>query len=330
MDRNFINLLRCPKTGQSLFLAGEATEQNNIQSGWLKTGDGKYQYPIVNGIPRFVVDSNYADNFGMQWNKFSKTQLDSYSGLLISSDRFWMATGWSENELEGQYVLDVGCGAGRFAEIALKAGAKVVALDYSLAVDACYKNLKNYKNLNVIQANVYELPFAQCSFKYVYSLGVLQHTPEVRKTFVALSNMVAPKGSLCVDFYEKSLANSLIPKAYYFFRPISKRLPKLWLFKCLEKNVPKMLKISVAVSKVPIIGFLLTRLIPVANYVGIYNFTEQQHIEWALLDTFDNLAPQYDQPQKTKVVKKWFTENNYEQIKALKANLTVVRGKKKT
>ena len=37
---------------------------------------------------------------------------------------------------EGKWVLDAGCGMGRFAEIALKIGAQVVALDYSNAVDA--------------------------------------------------------------------------------------------------------------------------------------------------------------------------------------------------
>jgi hypothetical protein len=71
-----------------------------------------------------VPESNYADNFGMQWNHFRQTQLDSYSGLPNSSDRFWLATHWSPVSLKDQWVLDVGCGAGRFAEVALNARAK--------------------------------------------------------------------------------------------------------------------------------------------------------------------------------------------------------------
>ena len=61
--------------------------------------------------------------------------MDSYSGQSISSDRFWMATGWTKEEVEGKWILDVGCGSGRFAEVALEAGAKVIAIDYSSAVD---------------------------------------------------------------------------------------------------------------------------------------------------------------------------------------------------
>ena len=83
-------------------------------------------------------------------------------------------------------VLDVGCGAGRFAEIALRTGAKVVALDYSTAVDACYANLGHHENLEVVQGDVYALPFVGRSFPFVYSLGVLQHTPDVRTAFAAL------------------------------------------------------------------------------------------------------------------------------------------------
>jgi uncharacterized protein YbaR (Trm112 family) len=158
MNFDLLKLLRCPKSGQRLSL-----HENDL----LISEDGQNQYPIRDGIPRFVPQVNYADNFGLQWNLFSKTQLDSHSGQPISANRFWKATGWTKNDLSDQWVLDVGCGAGRFAEVALNAGAKVVALDYSSAVDACYANLKHHPNLHVIQGDIYALPFAPKSFPFV-------------------------------------------------------------------------------------------------------------------------------------------------------------------
>ena len=42
------------------------------------------QFPIVQGIPRFVSSENYAAAFGDQWNRFPRTQLDSHTGLPIT------------------------------------------------------------------------------------------------------------------------------------------------------------------------------------------------------------------------------------------------------
>jgi len=185
MKSELLEKLRCPVSRLPL----------RVDDGELVSEDGRHRYPIRNGIPRFVPESNYADNFGMQWNHFSKTQLDSHSGHPISADRFWKATGWQPEQIKDHWVLDVGCGAGRFAEVALSAGAKVVALDYSSAVDAsCYANLQHHPNLHVVQGDIYALPFAPESFPFVYSLGVLQHTPDVAKAFAALPPMVAGGG----------------------------------------------------------------------------------------------------------------------------------------
>ena len=72
----------------------------------------------------------------------------------------------------------------------LEAGAIVVAADYSTSVDACYENLKHHENLYIIQANIYELPFKDNSFDYIYSLGVLQHTPDVKGAFFSLPRLL--------------------------------------------------------------------------------------------------------------------------------------------
>jgi len=325
MKFELIDLLRCPKSGQRFLLDAEAS-QDEILSGSLVTVDQKYRYPIRNGIPRFVPESNYADNFGMQWNHFAKTQMDSYSGQPITENRFFEATAWSKEDLKGQWVLDVGCGSGRFAEVALKAGANVVALDYSSAVDACYFNLKAFPNLHVVQGDIYDLPFQTESFTFVYSLGVLQHTPDVKKAFEALPPMVKSGGRLCVDYYEKSLKSILFPK--YWLRPITKRMPQTTLFSFLQKAVPVLLAVSRFLGKVPGIGHLLKRLVPVANFYGLLSLDEKQQREWSLLDTFDWLAPKYDQPQTATTVRRWMEEANMKEIKVIKAGHLVANGRK--
>lgn len=326
MQKELIEILCCPQSGQRLSLENPAYRDNDIYSGWLVSENGKYRYPIKNFIPRFVPESNYADNFGMQWNEFRQTQLDSYSGHPISATRFWKATGWRPDELEGKWLLDAGCGAGRFAEIALQAGAKVVALDYSTAVDACYSNLKKYSNLYVVQGDIYTLPFVRKFFPFVYSLGVLQHTPDVEKSFLSLPPMVAQGGKLCADFYWKRFRTMLHAK--YLFRPISKRIPKQKLFVFLQQAMPILLKVSRMLGAVPLIGVALKRLIPIADYTGIYPLTEKQIKEWALLDTFDMLAPEYDNPKTMSTVKTWFESIEFINVEIFHAGHLVGRGER--
>ena len=200
MHTELLEILRCPQTGRRLVLEQPEYRGERIHSGWLVSEGGEHRYAIRDFIPRFVPASNYADNFGMQWNTFCRTQLDSYSGHPISANRLWKATGWHPEDIAGQWVLDAGCGAGRFAGVALQAGAKVIALDYSSAVDACYANLKHHPNLHVVQGDIYALPFVRDFFPFVYSLGVLQHTPDVAKAFAALPPMVA-RGGGCVSTF---------------------------------------------------------------------------------------------------------------------------------
>jgi SAM-dependent methyltransferase len=299
-----LELLRCPKTGQTLHLEGASDSSLDVDEGYLVSEDSQHRYPVLKGIPRFVPKSNYADNFGMQWNHFRQTQLDSHSGLSISTDRFWQATGWSPELMNGQWVLDAGCGAGRFAEVALMAGAKVVALDFSSAVDACYANLKHHPNLHVVQGDIYALPFASATFPFVYSLGVLQHTPEVAKAFAALPPMLQSGGRLCADFYWKRFRTMLHAK--YLFRPFTRRMAQPKLFSLLERWVPTLLAMSQALARIPFIGRVLQRVVPVADYTGRFPLNAQQLKEWALLDTFDMLAPTYDNPQSAATVQQWF------------------------
>lgn len=326
MKTELLELLRCPKSGQRLALENSESSADDIKDGCLVSEDGQYRYPVRDGIPRFVPETNYADNFGMQWNHFRQTQLDSCSGHPISSERFWKATGWSPDKLKDQWVLDAGCGAGRFAEVALNAGAKVVALDYSSAVDACHANLKHHPNLDVVQGDIYALPFAPGKFPFVYSLGVLQHTPDVAGAFASLPPMVRAGGSLCVDYYGKTWKSWLLPK--YWLRPLTKRMPRTDLFAFLRKAVPVLLPVSRLFGAIPLLGGLLRRVVPVANYYGILPLDDKQQEEWSLLDTFDWLSPAYDSPQTAATARSWMEAAGMKEIEVFNAGHLVARGSK--
>jgi len=300
--------------------------QGEIVSGELITPDGEKRYPIENHIPRFISLDNYAQGFGFQWNKFRKTQLDSYTGIPLSRDRLFESSGWTPSMLRGKRVLDIGCGAGRFTEIVLDAGAFVVALDYSSAVDACWANHGACPSLNVVQGDIYQLPFTPGSFDFVYCLGVLQHTPDVRKSFMALPRQLCPGGRLVVDVYADLWLNVIWPK--YWLRPITKRIPQQLLFSIVKLMVLCLFPISFAIGRIPRFGRKLRYAIPVCNYDGIFPLSKQQLKEWALLDTFDMFAPMYDQPQTLSTLCAWFEEAGMENVEVFRRGANVGRGMK--
>jgi SAM-dependent methyltransferase len=177
--------------------------------------------------------------------------------------------------------------------------------------------------LLVVQADIYALPFAPGAFDFVYSLGVLQHTPDVARAFASLPPMVKPGGKLCVDFYEKSWKSALLPK--YWLRPFTKRMSKPRLFALLQAWVPRLLPLSSVVGKLPVVGGQLKRIVPVANYVGSLPLDDRQQLEWSLLDTFDWLSPEFDNPQNAATVREWLELGGLERIEVLKAGHLVGR-----
>lgn len=324
MNRDLLEILCCPACRGDLTLTGD-TGTGPIESGTLRCGKCAGEYPIRNGIGRFVPAENYADNFGLQWNRFSKTQFDSHTGVPISRNRFFAATGWTAEELKGKRVLDVGCGSGRFAEVALSTGARLVALDYSNAVDACKTNLAG-PNSDFLQADVYRLPFKPGVFDYVYCIGVLQNTPDPDAAFRALLGPLKVSGKVAGDIYPKTWMAVLWPK--YWMRPITRRIRPEKLFGFVEGMVRTLLPVSRLLGRIPLLGRKLRWFVPVANYEGIYPLNDQQLREWAVLDTFDMLGPAHDHPRSRAELSEWISSAGLKNGEVLKVGHLVARGVK--
>ncbi len=271
----------------------------------------------INGAYRILKSSdNYTDNFGFQWNKFAKTQIDSQSkNIDLSKLRFFIQTEWDKQDLTNKNILEVGSGAGRFSQIVLDyTKGNLYSIDYSNAVEANYKNNGHHGNRFILfQASVYEMPFPQAQFDKVFCFGVLQHTPDVEKSVATLISMAKPGAEIVVDFYPiKGWWTKIHAK--YLLRPITKKWSNDKLLNKIEKNVDWMISLSTFLQKIKL-GFL-RRFIPIVDIFGTLpkNLTKQQLREWCVLDTFDMYSPQYDQPQKVSTVVKWFKKYGVENV----------------
>jgi SAM-dependent methyltransferase len=281
-------------------------------------------YPIERGIPRFVKPEANTDTFGFQWNRFRRTQMDSHTGMPLSAQRFWDYSGWKPEDLKGKLVLDAGCGAGRFAEVALDGGARVVAIDYSNAVEACQQNLDG-RDIAVLQADVCRLPFRPESFDFIYCFGVLQHTPSPESSFQSLPPKLKRGGRLVVDVYPWLWRNLLWSK--YWIRPVMKRIPQRHLFPIVEEMVKWLLPVSLAICRIPKLGRQLRYAIPVANHKPDWPLSDEQVREWAVLNTFDMMSPTHDHPQKIETIQRWFSKG-FRDVRIFRQGFFVGRGVK--
>jgi uncharacterized protein YbaR (Trm112 family)/precorrin-6B methylase 2 len=326
LQRTLLKILACPVCQGKLHLTAEREEAEEVESGFLQCESCHQQYPIIRHVPRFVPAENYADNFGFQWNEFRQTQLDSHTKLPLSRERFLVSSGLRPEDLAGKTLLDVGCGAGRFAEVVLECGANLVALDYSSAVDACWLNLGPHPGLNVVQGNIYQLPFKPASFEVTYCLGVLQHTPDVKKAFMALPVQLKTGGNLVVDIYHQAFWLYFWPK--YWLRPLTRRLPQDRLFALVKLMVKYLLPISLIIGRIPHLGPKLRYLLPIANHEPDWPLTPEQVREWAILNTYDMLAPAYDQPQSAATLLSWFKEAGLSNVEIFRHGVLIGRGVK--
>jgi SAM-dependent methyltransferase len=326
MHADLLDLLACPSCRGTLTTDGVHEAEGEIAEGTLRCGGCGAEYPIEGFIPRFVPRDNYSSSFGFQWNRFGRTQLDSSTGQPISRDRFFAQSAWPPAEMRGRWTLDLGCGAGRFAEVALSTGARLVAVDYSTAVDACRRNLGPNQRLDVVQADVYRLPFRPGCFDFVYCFGVLQHTPDVRGAFLALCRQLASGGRIAVDLYPYTPLNLVWPK--YWLRPLTRRLPAGTLLSIVARMVGVLWPLSLALGRVPGVGRKLRHALPVANYDGILPLNAGQLREWAILDTFDMLAPAHDHPQSAATLRQWFGEAALADVDVFRRGLVVGRGRR--
>ena len=306
MKRALMNILVCPTCQVDLTLSVDVQNGEEVEVGMLRCRQCDKQYPIRNGIPRFVPTDDYVGNFSFEWNVHRKTQVDSIAGHNESYKTFLEKTGFEEAELRDKIVLDVGCGTGRFMEVAAGFGATVVGIDLSYAVDAAYVNMGVHPKINIIQANIFQLPFRAATFDAIYSIGVLHHTRNTREAFLQLPRLLTKHGAIAIWVYG-------------WAGDYSKRLDRIrkWTI-----HIPQRILYAMCAMWVPI--YYVLYKIPLVRPLACMVPTSYQGfgLAWDILDTFDNYSPLYQWKHSSSEVQGWFQEAGLEQVRQLSYNVS--------
>jgi SAM-dependent methyltransferase len=188
-----LSLLRCPHC------TGTLDHHSTARTLRCRSCDRRFR--VADGIPRFVRESldgvarRTQDSFGYEWTHFSdwkdsgETNFAQYFGDLELIG------------LKDADVLDAGCGMGRHARQIAPHARRVVAMDFSRAIEQAAQNTASMGNVWCIQGDVTQPPLADETFDFVYSLGVLHHLSDTSAAARSLVAKVKPGGRFRLYLY---------------------------------------------------------------------------------------------------------------------------------
>lgn len=255
MRARLLDLLRCPSCGARMsataFEENSAHGERDIIEGLLSCACGA-RYPVIRGIPRVLRDAarlfpafhkrhvqaigstsasavdpisaverraidRTRESFGYQWTHFSEMATDFRENFLLYISPV------DETFFPGKLGIDVGCGFGRHIYNAANFGAEMIGLDISDAIESTRQNTEHLPNVHLVQADIYRPPFADGTFDFAYSIGVLHHLPDPEAAFRRVTALARPGGTVFIWVYSKSrvVSNWLLGCA----RAVTTRLP---------------------------------------------------------------------------------------------------------
>lgn len=345
MKPSLLSWLRCPDcNGAPLALdvfardAG-AQQPDEVLEGLLTCRCGA-PFPIIQGVPRLLPRdlravlprtyaafySTYGDRlrgvtvgsasggkemrgqvhvmeaFGFEWNEFADYGNDNFDE--------WIAP-LRPDFFRGKLGVDAGCGAGRHARRAHDYGAEVVAMDLSPAVDAAYAKARATARMHVLQGDIFNPPLVPGTFDFVYSLGVLHHTPDPPRAFRSLVPLLRAGGTIAAMLYASGRPVALSVLAAV--RQVTVRLPLpatkalSWTAAALDTAGPIALYRGLRRLGVP--GAALRRVTP--EHVRIYADLD---FPICYTDWLDRLSYPYVHYYGREDVWQWFMDAGLERV----------------
>ena len=143
------------------------------------------------------LDKETVKSFGEEWIKFSS--FDAGEIERMGNEYFDILDQTSVDE--NSYVLDVGCGTGRWSFYLSPKVRFIEAIDPSDAVFSAANLTSAKPNIRVTKAGVDNIPFADNSFDFIFSLGVLHHIPDTEGAIKKIYEKLRPGGYFLVYLY---------------------------------------------------------------------------------------------------------------------------------
>ena len=293
MAIEFIN----PRSGNQLVARGDRLED---------AVTGQQVATVLEGVPRFVsVGGDYSASFGWQWNHWQDVLSDSRSPGSDGAKRRLLLerTHFDEFDVRGKTLLECGMGGGDDTEVLLQLPfGEVHSFDLSHSVDRAKRTLRDPR-LTLSQADIFEIPYPDETFDFVFCHRVLQHTPQPAKALRSVARKVKRGGVLFVHSYH--LSPFFLVGYKYKYRWFTKRVPSRWVMNFLDRFGAPLYAVNERVSHLPYPARLLAyNFVPFERLPTTDQRSREERIDLCKLVTFDALTPKYDKPMTWRAMRR--------------------------
>lgn len=235
--------------------------------------------------------------YALQWNRFRIIRPEEDRAT------FRNRTGVGPEHLRGSRVLDAGCGMGRYLRIAAEGEPELlVGLDLSWSLQAARELTAGLPGVALVRGDLLRLPMAEGIFDHIYSVGVLDHTPDPKRAFLGLAKLLKPGGRIAVWVYPRE--RPAVERIIGVHRAIASRLP-LGLHVALSRIMAPVgaLKRGMMASR-----HRLVERSGVALHLLTIGVSMHPDPEVRACDTLDWYGPKYLSRHTLEEVSGWFAE----------------------
>ena len=260
-------------------------------------------YPETNGVIRMLPPLNGSERqtqgaFDFEHRRYEAARYLRVSPALVES---WLKdVGLPRGYFKGLRILDVGCGTGRWSYAMAALGARVTAVDFSdVAVQVTREITHGMGAVEVIQANLFHLPFNAQQFDFVVSWGVLHHTIDTASAFHMIARLVRPGGILYVMVYEQR--NPVKVWGTELLRMVLRRLPPETRYRFCGRLIIRN-------------KFVFQLLRGIVACVPSDNLSDARDAETVQFGLYDWYSPSYNHLHRIEEVRQWFTKDGFEDL----------------
>ncbi len=229
-----------------------------------------------------------------QWNK-------------LDYDSQWLFTEWIyPNKLEdfnNKTVLDAGCGGGQHLDLIAPYCKYALGIELNASEIAKRKNKYN-KNVKIIEGDI-GIINPKKKFDIVYSIGVLHHTNNPRKSFNKIKKNCKKKGRVIVWVYSY--------EGNFLNRSVLEPIKKIFFLKLNKKILLVLSKIITGLLYIPIYSIYLfpIRFLPFYDYFKNYR---RLKFNMNTLNVFDKLNAPQTHFIKRSAIKSWFNSREFSDV----------------